>query len=139
MKNFFKLSTLFYWLTCVATFWVTAIMYPFNVYYGEDRVPFLSLLEILELAGILLALGTVMFLVLQIVGLIGKPIGLKKNLITFFLYHFILCTAFGMGTDYLLDFIHLAPHWIYLLIGFFPACLCSIIFSYDVSHHGGKE
>jgi len=135
MKDFFKLSTLFYWLTCIVAFWVTAIMYPFNVYYGEDLMPFLSFTEILAVAGITFLMGTALFLILQIVGILGKPIGLKKNLITFMLYHFIVSTGFGVGADYLLDCIRFSPYWIYLLIGFIPAALCSIIFSYDVTRH----
>ena len=135
MKSFFRMSTFLHWATCVAAFWVTTIMYPFSVYYHEDRVPFLGIKEIAILAGITFLLGTVMFLLLQLVGWIGGYIGFKCNLIIYFLYHFILCGGYAVGVDYLFEFIHFSPYWIYLLIGFFPAALCSVIHSYHVSHH----
>ena len=135
MKKWFKPVELLYWLSCIATFWITAIMYPFNVYLKEDNVPFLSFTRLLILAGILLALGSVMYLILAAVGAIGKHIGLKKNLIVFFLYHFLLCAGFSIGVDLLFTFVTFSPYWIYLLLGFIPATLCSIIYSYDVSHH----
>lgn len=135
MKKWFKPSSLLYWLSCVAAFWITAIMYPFNVYLKKDNVPFMEFKEILILAGILFLLGTAMYLLLELIGAVGKLIGLKKNLIVFFLYHFIFCSGYAVGIDLLFDFVRFSPYWIYLLIGFIPAVLCAIIRSYDVSHH----
>ena len=140
MKQWLKPTEFLYWLSCVATFWITAIMYPHNVYLAESKnVPSLSLGEIALLAGVLLLLGTAMYLLLALIGFLGKWVGLKKNLIVFFFYHYIVCSVFGVGVDHLFPFIKFSPFWIYLLLGFVPAMICSIIRSYEVSHHGNKK
>ncbi|MBP3299992.1 MAG: hypothetical protein J6M34_00615 [Clostridia bacterium] len=139
MKYFFKIPTLLYYLTCIATFWLTAIMYPYNVYYYENSVPFLSFTGWLTLAGIGAILGTVLFVILSLLSTACKPLGLHRNLIAYFFFHFLVCSGFSIGVDYLFDFIHFSPYWVYLLLGFIPATLCSIIHSYEVSHQKRKE
>ena len=134
MKTFFKIPTLLYYLSCVGSFWITTVMYPYSVYYYEDSAPFLSILGWLKLAGIGAILGTVLFIILSLLSIAGKPLGLHKNLIVYFFFHFAICSAFSVGVDFLFDFIGFSPYWIYVLLGFIPATLCSIIHSYEVTH-----
>ncbi len=138
MKKFFKLRTMLCWIVCVMAYWFTALLYPYNFYYRTTFLPQMSFLQILLFAGITLLLGTVMFLIMQGVGAVGRYIGMKKNLIFYFLYYFVICTAYAWGTDKLLDAVKIEPNGIYLLIGFLPAMLCSIIYSYHRSHRKVK-
>ena len=94
----------------------------------------MTFLQLLILMGITAALGTVMHFLLLGLCALGKWIGMKKSLILYFLYEFILCTLYAFVTDWALDFIKIEPIQLYLLLGFFPAMLCSIVYSYHVSH-----
>ena len=134
MKKLFKMRTFLCWIVCIVAYWLTALLYPYNFYYQETFVPAMNFLEILIFMGITAGLGTVMFLIMQGVGAIGKYIGMKKNLILYFLYYIVICSAFAFGTDKLLTVITIEPFGIYLLVGFLPAMLCSIIYSYHRSH-----
>ncbi|MBQ1965374.1 MAG: hypothetical protein II348_01715, partial [Clostridia bacterium] len=93
-----------------------------------------SLVQLLLFAGITALLGSVLFLLMQGLNAVGKFIAMKKNLLLYFLYNLILCTGFAWGTDKLLNIIKIEPFGIYLLLGLIPAMLCSIIYSYHVSH-----
>lgn len=139
MKELFKLRTILCWIICIGSYWVTAILYPYNFYYQETYIPEMSFVQILILLGITVVLGTVMHLMMQGVGAIGKYIGMKKNLAFYFLYYFVLCSLFTFGTDKLLTAIKIEPFWLYLLLGFFPAMLCSIVYSYHMSHRKADE
>jgi len=139
MKKFFKLPSLLRWIICIGTYWVTAVLYPYNFYYQETYIPKMSFVQVLILAGITAMLGTLMYLMLQILNGVGKWIGMKKNLILYFLYHMVFCTGFAYLTDYFYDPIKIEPLQLYLLLGFFPAMLCSIVFSYQVSHPEEKK
>ena len=134
MKELFKLRNILCWIICVGAYWITALLYPYNFYYQQTFLPAASFVQILLFMGITVVLGTVMHLLMQGVGAIGKYIGMKKNLLLYILYYFVICTLYAFGTDKLLSAIKIEPFGIYLLLGFFPAMLCSIIYSYHVSH-----
>ncbi len=134
MKDFFKLRTILCWIICVGAYWVSALLYPYNFYYQETYAPNMTFVQLLILIGITALLGTGMHLIMYFIGLVGKYIGMKKNLALYFLYHFVLCGAYAFATDYFLDIIKIEPFWLYLLLGFFPATLCSIVYSYHRSH-----
>ncbi len=139
MKELFKLRTILCWIICVGAYWITAILYPYNFYYHETYIPEMNFVQILIFAGITVVLGTVMHLLMQGIGAVGKYIGMRKNLLLYFLYYFVICSAFAFGTDKLLSAIKIEPFGIYLLLGFLPAMLCSIIYSYHVSHRTVEE
>ncbi len=134
MKELFKLRTILCWIICIGSYWVTAALYPYNFYYGESYIPEMTFVELLILMGITALLGTGMHLLMQLVCALGKWIGMKKNLVFYFLYHFVICSLFAFTTDKLIAVIKIEPDWLYLLLGFFPAVLCSIVYSYHVSH-----
>ncbi len=134
MKDLFKLRTFLCWIVSIGGYWVTAVLYPYNFYYQETYIPDMTFLQVLTFAGITLLLGTAMHLLMQGVCAAGKYIGMKKNLLLYFAYYFVLCTLFAYATDKALSFIKIEPFGIYILIGFLPAMLCSIIYSYHVSH-----
>lgn len=139
MKELFKLRTILCWIICVGAYWLTAILYPYNFYYQDTYIPAMSLVQILLFMGITVVLGTVMHLLMQGVVAVGKYIGMKKNLLLYFLYYFVICSTFAFGTDKLLSAIKIEPFGIYLLLGFLPAMLCSIIYSYHMSHRKVNE
>lgn len=139
MKELFKLRTILCWIVCVGAYWVTAILYPYNFYYQGTYIPQMSLVQVLIFAGITVVLGTLMHLLMQIICAVGKYIGMKKNLILYFLYYFAFCSLFAFGTDKLYTPIKIEPNLLYLLLGFFPAMLCSIIYSYHASQKKVKE
>ncbi|MBO5247771.1 MAG: hypothetical protein J6B54_00545 [Clostridia bacterium] len=134
MKELFKLRTILCWIATIGAYWLTALLFPYNFYYQDTFIPAMSLAEILIFGGITAGLGTVMHLLMQGVSALGKYIGMKKNLILYFAYYFAICSLFAWGSDQCLSFIKIEPFGIYLLLGFFPAMLCSIIYSYHVSH-----
>ncbi len=134
MKDFFKLRTILCWIICVGAYWVSALLYPYNFYYQETYAPNMTFVQLLILIGITALLGTGMHLMMYFIGLVGKYIGMKKNLALYFLYYFVFCGAYAFATDYFLDIIKIEPFWLYLLLGFFPAMLCSIVYSYHRSH-----
>ncbi len=133
MKEMFQLRTILCWIICVGSYWLTGLLYPYNFYYQDTYVPSMSFLEILTLMGIMVVLGTVMHLIMQGVCAVGKYIGMKKNLLLYFLYYLVICSLFAFGTDRLLPFLKIEPWGLYLLIGILPAMLCSIVYSYHVS------
>lgn len=139
MKELFKLRTILCWIICVGAYWITAVLYPYNFYYRQTFLPAMSVVQILIFLGITVVLGTVMHLLIQGLNSIGKYIGMKKNLLLYFLYCFGACSLFAFGSDKLLSAIKIEPFGIYLLLGFFPAMLCSIIYSYHVSHRPVDE
>ncbi|MBO5214294.1 MAG: hypothetical protein J6B86_05945 [Clostridia bacterium] len=139
MKELFKLRNILCWIICVGAYWITALLYPYNFYYQQTYLPAASFVQILIFMGITVVLGTVMYLLMQGVGAIGKYIGMKKNLLLYILYYFVICSLFAFGSDKLLSAIKIEPFGIYLLLGFFPAMLCSIIYSYHVSHRPVEE
>ncbi len=122
------------WVVCILGYWLTALLYPYNFYCQETYLPKASILQILLFAGITFILGTILFLIMRGLDAVGRFIGMKKNLILYFSYNFVLCSAYAWGTDKLLDIIKIEPFGIYLLLGLFPSILCSIIYSYHVSH-----
>ncbi|MBQ5743322.1 MAG: hypothetical protein IIV79_03910 [Clostridia bacterium] len=134
MKKFFKMRIFLCWLVCIFGYWLTALLYPYNFYCQENYLPAASLVQLLLFAGITALLGSVLFLLMQGLNAVGKFIAMKKNLLLYFLYNLILCTGFAWGTDKLLNIIKIEPFGIYLLLGLIPAMLCSIIYSYHVSH-----
>ncbi len=139
MKELFKLRTILCWIICVGAYWVSAFLYPYNFYYQDTYVPAMTFLQILILLGITVVLGTGMHLLMQGICAVGKWIGMKKNLVLYFLYYFVICGLFAYGTDVLIPFIKIEPFWMYLLLGFLPAMLCSIIYSYHMSHRKASE
>ena len=139
MKKLFNLKTLLYWLVCIGTYLMTAALYPYNFYLLDVYTPKMTFLQLLTWAGIMIGLGTVMFLLLMGLNAIGKWIAMKKNLILYFLYTFVFCTAYTFGTDYFLDIIKIEPHQLFLLLGFFPALLFSIIYSYYATHQNRSK
>ena len=134
MKKFFKMRVFLCWFVCILGYGLTALLYPYNFYCQDKFLPGASFVQILLFAGISVLLGTVLFLLMRGLDAMGKFIAMKKNLLLYFLYNFILCTAFAWGTDKLLDIIKIEPFGIYLLLGLIPSLLCSIIYSYHVSH-----
>lgn len=140
MKKFFSFYNLLRWAICVACFWIVAYVYPHNCYLNDVRFAFMSLTEKLAYGGVTAVLGTILYLILSGVHLIGGKIGMKKNLALYFLYHFALSALFTWGADAALGFFKLSPPvWIYLLIGFFMALLYSVVYSYHVSHKKKKS
>lgn len=139
MKELFKLRTILCWIICVGSYWLSAVLYPYNFYYADTYLPDMSFLQILMMMGITVVLGTGMHLIMQGVKAAGKYIGMKKNLLLYFLYYFVICGLYSYGTDLLLPAIRIEPFWMYLLLGFLPAMLCSIIYSYHMSHKKLKK
>lgn len=134
MKELFKLRTILCWIVCIGSYWLSAALYPYNFYYMDTYLPQMSILQILMMMGITVVLGTVLHLILQGFKAVGKYIGMKKNLVFYFLYYFVICGLYAYGSDLLLSAIRIEPFWMYLLLGFLPAMLCSIIYSYHMSH-----
>lgn len=134
MKKIFNFRIILCWIICIGTYWVTAFVYPHSCYYNDARFAYMNLTQILVYLGITVIYGTVMFFLLLGLDAIGRYIGMKHNLLLYFLYHFVFCTAFAFVTDKLYQPLMLSPYWIYLLIGFFPATMYSVIYSYHASH-----
>ena len=139
MKNLFKIRTLLLWIICIGSYWVSAVLYPYNFYYQDSYLPGMPFPKILAMMGITLVLGTVLYVLLLGLNAIGKYIGMKKNLLLYALYHFAFCSLFAFGADKLLTVIKIEPFGLYLLLGVFPAVLYSIIYSYHVSHSKVSE
>ena len=129
-----KLRPFLRWAICIGSYWITALVYPYNFYYGDNSLPHMGITEILVFFALMAVLGTVLHGLLLLLEWIGKHIGLYKNLIFYFLYHFAICSLFSLGVDQLVPFVRIQPLLLHLLMGFFPAMLCSILQSYHASH-----
>ena len=129
-----KLRPFLRWAICIGSYWVTALVYPYNFYYKGTSLSHLGIVEILVFFALMAGLGTVLHGLLLLLEWIGKHIGLYKNLIFYFLYHFAICALFSLSVDQLMPFVNIEPLLLHLLMGFFPAMLCSILQSYHASH-----
>lgn len=139
MKRIFTVRDLLRWLTCIGSFITSMILYPYNFYYQRVYLPEMTLTQIVILVGAYIAIGTVMWLAMNLFFLLGKRIGMKKNLIFYFLYSFCFFTLFSFAVDAALPMFDIEPNEMYLLLGFFPSMLYSVIYSYERSHLNPRE
>lgn len=121
-------------LICVGSYWISAILYPYNFYCDETSLPFMKFLLLLKFFGLATVAGAITWIILLGLDALGGKIGITKNLIFFFLYHFVFCTALPWAQVTWLKLIDIQPNEMFLLLGFIPALLYSIVYSYERSH-----
>jgi hypothetical protein len=135
MMKFISLKNFLRWLVCIGAYWVGIILYPYSFYYQNVFTPKMTLLQTLILLGTFVVAGSLLWLIYGSIHRIGKYIGMERNLILYFLYHFAIGAIYALVVDRILVPFRIEPNEMYLLLGFFPAMLYSVIYSYERSHN----
>ena len=55
-----KLRPFLRWAICIGSYWITALVYPYNFYYGDHSLPHMGTTEILVFFALMAVLGTVL-------------------------------------------------------------------------------
>ena len=137
MKRHAFLRILLRWIVSVGSFWISIMLFPYDFYclgYSEPT-PFMSFGQVMALLGLTALAGTGIFCLLLLLKLIGKWIGMYRHLILLFIYHYVICSGCSYLFVHLTGWIDIQPSEMYALLGFIPALLYSIIYSYERSRH----
>lgn len=130
MKRPFVEDFFLRWAVCVGSYGITAVLFPYNFYLQEQFLPVLSHPKLLAFAGTVFLLGTGLHLELLITHLLGKRVGMTRNLPYYFGGNFAFALLYVWGTDNLCPFVNAEPFWLYLLLAAPPAILISILYSF---------